>query len=65
MRLIFTGGGTGGHVNPAVAMATAMLDKHPDCEVLFIGRSGGGENRAVSAAGLKDRGDQLHFDTPP
>ena len=52
MKLIFSGGGTGGHVNPAVSLALAMQNKHQGCEVLFVGRSGGRENRTVTSAGL-------------
>ena len=52
MKLIFTGGGTGGHVYPAVAIAEEMRAKRPDTKLLFIGRSGGDENRAVETADI-------------
>jgi UDP-N-acetylglucosamine--N-acetylmuramyl-(pentapeptide) pyrophosphoryl-undecaprenol N-acetylglucosamine transferase len=37
MRLIITGGGTGGHLFPGIALAQAMMQTYPGCEVLFIG----------------------------
>ncbi len=52
MKLIFTGGGTGGHVNPAVAMAVEAKTRFDCCDILFIGRTGGSENRAAISAGL-------------
>ncbi len=52
MRLIFTGGGTGGHVYPAIAIAEEMRAKYPDTELLFIGRCGGDENRAAEGADI-------------
>ena len=36
MRILFTGGGTAGHVNPALAIAATIREKHPDAEVYFI-----------------------------
>ena len=53
MKVGLTGGGTAGHVNPAVAIAEEILRKEPDSRVLFIGREGGKENRAAERAGLK------------
>ena len=44
MRVVFACGGTGGHINPAIAVARLIKDKRPDSEILFIG-SGGMENR--------------------
>ncbi|MCI5119681.1 MAG: undecaprenyldiphospho-muramoylpentapeptide beta-N-acetylglucosaminyltransferase [Candidatus Electrothrix sp. AUS4] len=37
MRIIITGGGTGGHLFPGIALATALQQKYPGCEILFIG----------------------------
>ncbi len=51
MRAILAGGGTGGHVIPALAIAQE-LKKHYNAEVLFIGTARGIENRLVPAAGF-------------
>jgi len=51
MRAILAGGGTGGHVIPALAIAQE-LQKQYQAEVLFIGTSRGIENRLVPAAGF-------------
>lgn len=40
MNLIFTCGGTAGHINPAIAVANMMRERHPDCNILFIGAKG-------------------------
>ena len=40
MNILFTCGGTAGHVNPAVALARIFQQHHPDCQVLFVGGSG-------------------------
>ncbi len=53
MKLLLAGGGTGGHVNPAIAIAEAMKRRHKDLELAFVGRTGGEENRAVSSRGFK------------
>lgn len=50
MKIILTGGGTGGHVLPAVALAEKIRDKYPEANILFIGRAGGDENRTVREA---------------
>ena len=36
-RLIISGGGTGGHIFPAVAIANEFRDRHPDAQILFVG----------------------------
>ncbi|MBR2460386.1 MAG: UDP-N-acetylglucosamine--N-acetylmuramyl-(pentapeptide) pyrophosphoryl-undecaprenol N-acetylglucosamine transferase [Clostridia bacterium] len=51
MRIAFTGGGTAGHVNPAIAVADAIKRKCPDAEILFVGTPGGMENKLVTEAG--------------
>ena len=48
MRILFCGGGTAGHVNPAVAMAEILQNRIPGCEVAFVGREGGNENRIIN-----------------
>lgn len=51
MRVIMTGGGTGGHVNPAIAIANTIKEHEPDSEILFVGTSHGIENKLVPQAG--------------
>ena len=51
MNLVFTCGGTAGHINPAIAIANKMRERHPDCKVLFIGAVGHMEERLVPQAG--------------
>ena len=51
MRVIFTCGGSAGHVNPALAVAQQFESHHPGCEILFIGAERGMEQRLVTQAG--------------
>lgn len=51
MKILFTGGGTAGHINPALAAAGYLRKKHPDAEILFVGNKGGMEERLVPPAG--------------
>ncbi len=51
MRVLMTGGGTAGHINPALAIADMIKAKHPDAEILFVGAKGRMETRLVPAAG--------------
>ncbi len=53
MRLIFAGGGTAGHINPALAIAGYVREKQPDAEILYIGNKGGMEERLVPQAGFE------------
>ena len=53
MRVIFAGGGTAGHINPALAIAGYLKDKDPKTEILYIGAQGGMEERLVPQAGFK------------
>lgn len=52
-RLIISGGGTGGHIFPAVAIANAFRERHPDAEILFVGAEGRMEMTRVPEAGYK------------
>ena len=47
MKVIFTCGGTGGHIYPAIAVANMLRQRKPDCEILFIGAEDGMENKLV------------------
>ena len=51
MKILFSCGGTAGHVNPALALAGLFRERHPDCEILFVGADGGMEERLVKQAG--------------
>ena len=51
MRVVFTCGGSAGHVNPALAVAQVFQAEHPGCEILFIGARRGMEQRLVTQAG--------------
>jgi len=55
MNILFTCGGTAGHVNPAVALARQFQECHPDCKVLFVGADGGMETRLVPKEGYEIR----------
>lgn len=52
-RLIVSGGGTGGHIFPAVAIANEFRDRHPATEILFVGAQGRMEMTKVPEAGYK------------
>ena len=52
MRVLFAGGGTAGHINPALAIAGYLREKQPDAEILFIGNRGGMEEKLVPKAGF-------------
>ena len=51
MNVIFTCGGTGGHINPAIAVANIWRERHPDSKILFIGGEGYMEEELVPKAG--------------
>lgn len=51
MRVIMTGGGTGGHVNPAIAIANTIKRNDPASEILFVGTERGIENKLTAAEG--------------
>lgn len=52
-KIIISGGGTGGHIFPAVAIANALKRLVPSCEILFVGANGRMEMEKVPAAGYK------------
>ena len=47
MRVLLAGGGTGGHIYPALAIAERLKNLHPECEILYVGTEKGLENRIV------------------
>ena len=51
MRVLMTGGGTAGHINPALAIAEKIRKEQPDAEILFVGAKGRMETTLVPAAG--------------
>ena len=53
MNLIFTCGGTAGHINPAIAVAKMMQERYPDARILFIGATGHMEEKLVPQAGFE------------
>ncbi len=53
LRVIVSGGGTGGHIFPAVSIANAIKAEYPDTEILFVGAEGRMEMQRVPAAGYK------------
>ena len=52
-RFIISGGGTGGHIFPALSIANALRRRLPDCEILFVGARGRMEMERVPAAGYE------------
>lgn len=52
-KIIISGGGTGGHIFPAIAIANALRRIEPGCEILFVGAAGRMEMEKVPAAGYK------------
>lgn len=52
MKILLTGGGTAGHVNPAIAIAQIIKENNKDAEIAFVGTSRGIENKLVTNAGF-------------
>ncbi len=55
-RIIISGGGTGGHIYPALAIANAIKDRYPSANILFVGANGKMEMEKVPAAGYPIKG---------
>ena len=51
MRIIVSGGGTGGHIYPAVTIANQIKEKQPDAEIIFVGTKEGLESEIVPRYG--------------
>lgn len=56
LKVLISGGGTGGHIFPAIAIANQIKELHPDAEFLFVGAQGKMEMEKVPAAGYPIRG---------
>lgn len=55
MRVVISGGGTAGHINPALSIAKIIRKSEPGSEILFVGTPGGMENRLVPKEGFPIR----------
>ncbi len=53
MKVIFTCGGTAGHINPAISVANLLKSRKPDTEILFVGAEDGMENKLVPKEGYR------------
>ena len=53
MNVIFTCGGTAGHINPAVAVANLLRERRPDAKILFVGAEGGMETKLLPREGYE------------
>ena len=60
MKVIIAGGGTGGHLFPAVAVGEAMMRERPETEVLFVGTTAGLEARWMPRSGLRYELFEVH-----
>ena len=53
LKVLLAGGGTAGHINPALAIASIIKEKRPDAEFLYAGTPNGMEARLVPKAGIE------------
>ena len=53
LRVIISGGGTGGHIFPAISIAGKLREANPETEILFVGAEGRMEMEKVPAAGYE------------
>ena len=53
MNILFCGGGTSGHITPAIAIAEKITELNADAKIAFVGRAGGLENRTIEKRGHK------------
>lgn len=59
MRVILSGGGTAGHINPALAIAGHLKEHERNVKILYVGAKGGMEERLVAQAGLDFKGIKI------
>ncbi len=52
MKILFAGGGTAGHINPSIAVANYIRERHPDAELCYIGTKRGLESKLVPNEGI-------------
>lgn len=52
MKILFAGGGTAGHINPSIAVANYIRERHPDAQLFYIGTKRGLESKLVPEAGI-------------
>ncbi len=60
MRILFAGGGTGGHINPAIAIANYIHGREPQAEILFVGTKDGLEVELVPHSGYDIKLIKIH-----
>lgn len=60
LRILFAGGGTGGHLMPALATAQTLREKYPQAQILFIGTADRMEAKVVPEAGFEFRAISVH-----
>lgn len=60
MRILFAGGGTAGHINPAIAVANYIKEKEPESEFLFVGTREGMESTLVEKSGYPIKYIKIH-----
>ncbi len=53
MKILLAGGGTAGHIEPALAVARSLRKLDPSCELLFLGSKEGLETQIIPAAGFQ------------
>lgn len=53
MKVVIAAAGTGGHINPGIAMANKIMQEEPDSKIIFIGTNRGLENDLVPRAGYE------------
>lgn len=60
MRIVITGGGTGGHLFPALAVRAALAARRPEAQILFVGATGGVESTVLPRLGHAFRALEVH-----